>query len=48
SDRFLVAPGHVFPDIERVVETHETYEVVDKNDEVEALARAGDPRVPLQ
>jgi len=48
GDRFLVAPGHVFPDIERVVESHATYEVVDKNDEVEALARVRDPRVPLQ
>ncbi len=48
GDRFLVAPGHVFPDIERVVESHEGYEVVDKDDDVEAIARARDPRVPLQ
>ena len=46
GDRFLVAPGHVLPDIERVVEVHDAYEVVDKNDDVEALARARDPRVP--
>ena len=44
SDRFLVAPGHVFPDIERVVETHGHFEIVDKDDEVEAIARARDPR----
>jgi hypothetical protein len=48
SDRFLVAPGHVLPDIERVVESHPSYEVVDKDDDVEPLARARDPRVPLQ
>jgi len=48
SDRFLVAPGHVLPDIERVVETHATYDVVDKDDDVEALARARDPRVSQQ
>lgn len=48
GDRFLVAPGHVLPDIERVVESHEEYEVVDKDDDVEAIARARDPRVPLQ
>ncbi len=48
GDRFLVAPGHVFPDIERVVESYAAYEVVDKDDDVEALARARDPRVPLQ
>ena len=44
SDRFLVAPGHVFPEIERVVESHEHFEIVDKDDEVEAIAGARDPR----
>ena len=44
SDRFLVAPGHVFPDIERVVERYDHFEVVDKDDDLEALARARDPR----
>jgi len=48
SDRFLVSPGHVFPDIERMVERHEHFEIVDKDDDVEAIARARDPRVPLQ
>ena len=48
GDRFLVAPGHVLPDIERVVESHPTYEIVDKDDDVEGLAFARDPRVPLQ
>ncbi|HZG36234.1 MAG TPA: hypothetical protein VEY87_10345 [Gaiellaceae bacterium] len=48
SDRFLVSPGHVFPDIERVVESYEHYEIVDKDDDLEALARARDPRLPLQ
>jgi len=48
GDRFLVAPGHVLPEIERVVKSSAAYEVVDKDDEVESLALARDPRVPLQ
>lgn len=31
-DRFLVLPGHELPDIERVVERHEDYLVVAKQD----------------
>lgn len=31
-DRFLVVPGHELPDIERVVERHEDYLVVTKQD----------------
>jgi hypothetical protein len=31
-DRFLVLPGHELPDIERVVERHEDYLVVAKED----------------
>ncbi len=30
EDRFAVAPGHESPDLERVVERHETWLVVDK------------------
>src|SRR5581483_3615614 len=31
-DRFVVIPGHDDPRVERVVETHETYVVVSKDD----------------
>jgi hypothetical protein len=36
-DRFAVAPGHETGEIERVVERHDRYVIVDKRDEVEAL-----------
>ncbi len=29
-DRFMVVPGHVFEEVERVVESHDGYEVVEK------------------
>jgi hypothetical protein len=32
ANRFMVRPGHVFEDVERVVRHHETYEVVEKLD----------------
>jgi hypothetical protein len=41
---FLVAPGHVIPDIETVVETGEGYEVVRKLAGEGRIARATDPR----
>jgi hypothetical protein len=28
--RFVVAPGHVFPDLEVIVERHEAFQVVEK------------------
>ncbi len=33
-DRFLVAPGHVFPEAEDLVEDHEDYAVVQKHADV--------------
>jgi hypothetical protein len=30
--RFVVAPGHVVPDLEHVVEREDTYDVVEKDD----------------
>jgi hypothetical protein len=43
--RFMVLRGHESPDIERVVEEHETFFVVEKNPGVPAeVARATDPR----
>ena len=32
ADRFVVLPGHVFDDVERVVEHHGAFEVVEKLD----------------
>ena len=45
SDRFIVASGHVLPEIEKVVEQHGDFVVVDKNDGIpEAIAAATNPR----
>ena len=45
SDRFIVASGHVLPEIEKVVEQHEGYSVVDKHDGMpEKIAALSDPR----
>lgn len=43
-DRFLVAPGHEEPDIERVVSETERFFVVEKTGEAGAFAEASDPR----
>jgi len=42
--RFIVAPGHVVPETERVVASHGSYEVVEKHGEAGRLAAATDPR----
>ena len=42
--RFPVKPGHVVPEIERVVEEHDGYSVVEKVGEAGAVAAALDPR----
>ena len=42
--RFVVAPGHVVPETERVVARHGSYEVVEKHGEAGRLAAATDPR----
>ena len=45
SDRFIVASGHVLPEIEKIVGQHRGFVVVDKNDGIpEAIAAATDPR----
>jgi hypothetical protein len=42
---FAIVPGHEIPDVERVVERHERYAVVEKHPGGPAdLARAEDPR----
>jgi hypothetical protein len=43
--RFAVVPCHEVPDIERVVERHQAYLVVEKQDpDAKEVARATDPR----
>jgi hypothetical protein len=42
--RFLVAPGHDFPDAEDVVEVHERYVVVQKHEDVADLVERLDLR----
>jgi predicted NBD/HSP70 family sugar kinase len=44
GDRFFVAPGHELPEVERVVERHERYFVVEKLGQAGELAEAQDPR----
>lgn len=44
SRRFVVLPGHVIPDAERVVASGDRYEVVEKLGEAIDLADAADPR----
>ena len=41
---FAVVAGHVFPEAERVVEEHEGYVVVQKNEDVRGLVERADPR----
>jgi hypothetical protein len=44
AERFVVLPAHVLPDIERVVEEHDRFVVVEKRPGVPAeIARATDP-----
>lgn len=43
-DRFIVAPEHVDPKLERVVEEADEYLVVDKFGEAEAIAEAEERR----
>ena len=44
SERFVVLPAHVLPDIERVVETHDHFVVVEKLGGPAEIARDTDPR----
>ncbi|HEY7793602.1 MAG TPA: hypothetical protein VIA10_06330 [Gaiellaceae bacterium] len=45
SNRFIIKPGHEFPDVEDVVEEHDRYWIVRKHDGGPSrLARATDPR----
>ena len=42
--RFVVVPGHEFPDVETVVETRRGYIIVDKRDQAAEVAERHDPR----
>lgn len=42
--RFLLLEGHDVPEVERVVERHEGFMVVEKHPEAGAIADATDPR----
>jgi hypothetical protein len=44
ANHFPVLPGHELPDVERVVERHERYLVVEKIGQAAAVARELDPR----
>ena len=44
SDRFLVAPGHDLPEIERVVERSQGWWVIEKEGAAGELAQELDPR----
>jgi hypothetical protein len=43
-EHFLVTPGHVLPEVERVVEQHRVYWVVEKLGEAAEVAEETDPR----
>ena len=43
-DRFIVAPGHMDPELERIVEEADEYLVVDKFGEAEATAEEEEQR----
>lgn len=45
AHRFIVAPGHIVPEYESVIEEHEGYHVIEKiYAEPEQIAEATDPR----
>jgi hypothetical protein len=46
AEHFAVTPGHVQPEVERVVEQHRGYWVVEKFGEAAEVAEETDPRDP--
>jgi hypothetical protein len=42
--RFVVVPGHEFPDLETVVESRNGYIIVEKRDQAAEVAERHDPR----
>jgi hypothetical protein len=41
---FVVVPGHVFPEVEEVVERHERFELLEKIGSTAEIAAQADPR----
>lgn len=41
---FVVLPGHEVPDVETVIDTHDGWNLIEKDPEVEHIAKATDPR----
>ena len=41
---FVVRPGHVFPKVERIVEQHERFFLLEKIGESRKIVEGGDPR----
>ena len=41
---FLIVTGHQMTDVERLVESGDTFQIVEKHDEEAVIARATDPR----
>jgi hypothetical protein len=44
--RFLVLPGHIFPEVERVVGEADGYLVVEKSEDLRPIVERADPRRP--
>jgi hypothetical protein len=44
SNHFFVIPGHEIPDVERVVETHDHYVVIEKHADTIPIVEGTDPR----
>jgi len=44
SRRFALTPGHELPDVERVVDRHPGYLVVEKKEPARGIVEATDPR----
>ena len=41
---FVVIPGHEVPDVETVIDTHDGWNVIEKNPEVSHIVKSTDPR----
>ncbi len=46
SRRFVIVPGHLFPETERVVSTHDRFQVIEKFGEAVEVTDAADHRSP--
>jgi len=46
--RFAIVPGHEIPEVEDVVERHESHAVIEKHADTDDIVRSTDPRRPLE